>query len=684
MASDVSRVLANRGSSWSSGGDGTGPCFITFKNRWGRHRDPPFRWYYLQPCTRFQLIDHRRSRDSPFFHEFLVLKLANGSYCRVERTGEGSRLDAVSRAGSHAHDIIERITYDDYEQLDESSDIISSIRLPHVFDLLDILAICYAIQKHKHSSKYTLQRYNCYFFCDTILVILTRRLVGWEQAFTREHWNSTVNIALDELSNRSQAPLSEDSQRYILPRLCAMLDPESLQPTRFLLDRMRKTLNAESGDSFDESHEACASVLWGSSLENAVGIALQVSIDGAVEAAVKSNICPQTIRTALEYDHKDNIWNEPTYALVFATFSRKIADATLSHIDKTRAGAVKISKMLVDECVDSWTEYYSRCCRVTWRLLSCDIWEALADAGHGLSRDDSDVESCDDIDGGSVKSGLGVRASLSSKLNQAKYIFTGIWYFLVLDAQAALSLVFAPEGSRLPRHDSHSAFRTIYLRIKSICRAFLVKVEFLKLFFLWGSLEGLSESYEFDLNSISEKLPAVIQGIKDVDQLFGELSVLVGEDALLQTMNAMPNTISFGPGEWKALLMLGCIKGQDEIYETLEEWWWNFCKASLLRPILDVIHEQPQSNISVKWFSPLDQESSVWVPTTVVQFQKQIQSRIADHAIRVAATRLGAAEVVQQDIQSAIENVWTLLPRGHGPMVADSDNEGGNENTRTQ
>ncbi|KAG8685149.1 hypothetical protein FRC09_014930, partial [Ceratobasidium sp. 395] len=58
-------------------------------------------------------------------------------------------------------------------------------------------------------------------------------------------------------------------------------------------------------------------------------------------------------------------------------------------------------------------------------------------------------------------------------------------------------------------------------------------------------------------------------------------------------------------------------------------------------------------------------------------FQRHIQLRIASHAIRVAATRLGAAEVVQQDIQDAMENVWTLLPGGHGPMIVYSDEEDG-------
>ncbi|KAG8772887.1 hypothetical protein FRC12_002844 [Ceratobasidium sp. 428] len=679
MVSDVSTVLANRGSHWSSDKDGTGPRFITFSNEWDKRDDPPFKWYDLQPCTRFKSIDHRKSRDSPFFHEFLIIKLEDGSYCRVERTGEGSRLDAISRSGSLAHDIIERVTRDGYErQLDESSDIISRIELPHEFDLLDVLAICYAIQQHKHSSRYTLQRYNCYFFCCTVLVILTRRLLGWERAFTKEHWDTAVNIALDELSNRSRASLSEDSQRYMLPRLCTMLSaPENPQPTRFLIDEMREALSGDSRgiqNGFDKLHEACADVLWDSRLENAVRIAPQDASDWAVlcamDGAADGAICPLAILTALECDHDSSIWNEPTCALVFATFSRKLAEAALVHIGKARVEASKISKLLVDECVKSWTEYYLRCCRGIWKFLSGHFWESLVKVGDYPSGGDSDVKPYDSNDGGSTNTGLGVMLTLlySSKLNQAKYFFKGIWYLLALDLQGVLLWALDMEGSP-PRNDSRSAFRTIYLRIKSTYRTFFVKVEFIRTLLLLELLHDLLDSYGLKPWTLNEFSTAT-QDIKDIGTFSEDLAALACEDAVLQTMNAVQNTISLGPGEWGALLTLASV-GSQRTNKTLETWWWSFCKPSLLWPILDLVRGQLQPNISAKSFNLLDRERGVWVPTAVVQFQRQIQSRIADHAIRVATTRLGAAEVVQQDIEDAMENVWTLLPKGHGPMIVD-------------
>ncbi|KAG9095307.1 hypothetical protein FS749_010704 [Ceratobasidium sp. UAMH 11750] len=311
-ASDVSTVLANRGSRWSSdkaaAGDGSGPLFITFSNKWGVQDDLPFKWHALQPHTRFKSIDHRRSRESPFFHEFLILKLGDGSVCRLERTGEGSRLDAIRRTGSLAHDIIERITAQDYEKtLNETSDIISSIELPEEFDLRDVLAICYAIQKNKHSNKYTLQRYNCYFFCCTILVVLTRRLLGWERTFTDEVWGSTLDAALSELSSRSQMPLPADSQRYIIPRLCAILDPENSQPTRFLLDATREELVDGACHGLNQ---VCAHTLWGSRLDKIINILLKEALSGVARRAINyGETCPPA------YRQLSNLSTSPTFGI---------------------------------------------------------------------------------------------------------------------------------------------------------------------------------------------------------------------------------------------------------------------------------------------------------------------------------------------------------------------------------
>ncbi|KAG9081926.1 hypothetical protein FRC06_005323 [Ceratobasidium sp. 370] len=655
-ASDVSTVLANRELRWSSdrvgAGDGSGPLFITFSDKWGVEDDPPFKWRALQPHTRFKSIDHRRSRESPFFHEFLILKLGDGSLCRLERTGEGSRLDAIRRIGSLAHDIIERITSDDYErELDETSDIISTIELPDEFDLLDVLAICYAIQKDKHSSKYTLQRYNCYFFCCTILVVLTRRLLNWERTFTDELWESTLDTALSELSSRSQTPLSEDSQRYIMPRLFAILDPESSQPTQFLLDAMWGRMGE---DVWAGLNKACDKTLWGSRLGNATNKVLEDELSGVVERAINySKTCPPAVRKTFQFDLKPDIWNQPTCAFALTIYSRKIIQVILDHMDEARARFSKLGKWIVDECVESWTEYYSHSCGFLWQFLTNHMWATLLEVA---GKDHSDKST----------------PTLMSKFNLVKRCLTGLWFILALDVRAVLASKLKIEDAPVI-HGSDSALRAIYLPIKSACQAFLLKIEIFRTVLAVGILVHLTKSYDFHFDYLKEK-DLGLRGIEEPKQLMKGLLGLVGEDTLVQTVDAIQNTGLFGPGE-------------DDVYESLDTWWWKFCGTSLSWATLDAIHSgQSQKIIQSKIFDSSSCEAPGQIPyvsMSVLEYQQRIQSRITAHANRVASTQLGAAELVRQDIEDAMASVWVLLPEGYGPRIGDDDDDDSESDSTT-
>ncbi|KAG8747748.1 hypothetical protein FRC10_011877 [Ceratobasidium sp. 414] len=668
-ASDVSTVLANRGSRWSSSrggtGDGSGPLFITFGDKWGVEDDPPFKWHALQPHTRFKSIDHRRSHESPFFHEFLILKLGDGSCCRLERTGEGSRLDAIRRAGSLAHDIIERITSDDYErELDETSDIISTIELPEEFDLLDVLAICYAIQQDKHSSKYTLQRYNCYFFCCTILVVLTRRLLSWDRTFTDEAWESTLDTALSELSSRSQIPLSEDSQRYIMPRLCAVLDPENPRPTQFLLDAMRETMVEGARASLNE---ACARTLWGSRLDNAINKVLKEKLSGVSEHAIDNNeTCPPVVQATFKLDHKSDVWNQPTCALMLTIYSRKIVQVILDHMDEARAGFSKIGKLLVDEYVESWAEYYSRSCRSLWKVLAsavCDMLEAVQE------EDESDK---------------GADSTLMSKFKLVKYCLTGLWFTLAVDVRTLFAMGLDIEDTSVINGPG-STLRAIYLSIKSAYQALILKIEIFRTVLSVVVLIDLSESYGFDWDDMEEDLLA-LRGIEEPEQFLKGLLMLVAEDTLVQTVDAIQHTILFGPGEWRAAITLGSLEEDlEDVYGSLDGWWWKFCGSSLSRPTLDAIHnKQSQIIILFKIFDSSNCETLDQIPyvsMSILEYQQRIQSRIAAHADRVASTQLGAAELVRQDVEDAMASVWASLPEGYGPRIWDDDDNDNESNS---
>ncbi|KAG8698626.1 hypothetical protein FRC09_007124, partial [Ceratobasidium sp. 395] len=53
------------------------------------------KWYKDQPTKKFTHLQYRKERDGPFYHEYIVLELDNGSVCRFDRRG-----DVATRAGA--------------------------------------------------------------------------------------------------------------------------------------------------------------------------------------------------------------------------------------------------------------------------------------------------------------------------------------------------------------------------------------------------------------------------------------------------------------------------------------------------------------------------------------------------------------------------------------------------------
>ncbi|KAG8764471.1 hypothetical protein FRC12_008085, partial [Ceratobasidium sp. 428] len=163
------------------------------------------RWYNSQcaTSTTFQSVEHRRDVNGPFFHEFLLFTLTDGAICRLERVGEGSRSDAIRDVGCTAHDLIQWFDAEDYAELEAKhpSVPIAQIRFRRSFDILDVLAVCYSIQKTKACNIYTLQRYNCYFLCLTVLAMLSRQTANWEQVWEADITRKKWRLALYQMSN---------------------------------------------------------------------------------------------------------------------------------------------------------------------------------------------------------------------------------------------------------------------------------------------------------------------------------------------------------------------------------------------------------------------------------------------------------------------------------------------------
>jgi hypothetical protein len=291
-------------------------------------------WYELQrsTSTRFQSIEHRRNVDGPFFHEFLVLKLTDGSACRVERTGDGSRADAIRRIGCTAKDLIQWLSPADYHIFSSAntSVLIAGIDLGQEFDILDVLAICYTIQNTKSCRVYTLQRYNCYFLCLTILSVLTRRTASWETAISEDVWDTSLNAVLDKIA--VLAP--EEEKGHVLLRICRLLDPNSTQPSAFILDALRNSLSSQAGALKNLNH-ALGTTLWESGWESALETGISDSVESAATTALEDEgVCAASLRSAID-DSDDRMRDVvPSYDAVKEIATRATAKEVLRSTDQ--------------------------------------------------------------------------------------------------------------------------------------------------------------------------------------------------------------------------------------------------------------------------------------------------------------------------------------------------------------
>lgn len=231
-------------------------------------------------------IQHWRTKKPPFFHEYLVILLDDGALCRVERMGEGSHRNAIKRIGCTAHDIIQWFSASEYEAdlaSKEPADLVWQIHFPRKFDLLDVLAVCFSIQRTSRCRPYTLQRYNCYFLCLTILAILARRVGEWEEIIdTEAAWSATTD---DVIGRLGQIPC-EGMDEYIGLGICAFLNPRHSNPRGLILDPLRSQL---SSIAFERWRASVSETLWAKDLESATRKSLELCVNDAINAVLTSN-----------------------------------------------------------------------------------------------------------------------------------------------------------------------------------------------------------------------------------------------------------------------------------------------------------------------------------------------------------------------------------------------------------
>ncbi|KAG8796285.1 hypothetical protein FRC12_001390 [Ceratobasidium sp. 428] len=271
-----SRIASERILSLSGFNDRGRLFVMKFGSEWQQPGCPVMQWYSQQrgSSTKFLSIEHRRDVEGPFFHEFLLLKLTDGAVCRVERTGEGSRADAIRYMGCTANDLIQWFSDSDYAAFSAKrpSERIVEVNLCHVFDILDVLAVCYSIQNTKACRAYTLQRYNCYFLCLTVLVVLTRRVASWETSLTDE-WDSLFAVVCERWSNLSP----DQAKEFPILGICAYLEPDNPRPAQFVFDMLREHLGPRA-EGFTRCNKAMRLMLWKADWESGLRTELTESL----------------------------------------------------------------------------------------------------------------------------------------------------------------------------------------------------------------------------------------------------------------------------------------------------------------------------------------------------------------------------------------------------------------------
>ncbi|CAE6470281.1 unnamed protein product [Rhizoctonia solani] len=188
---------------------------ITFPGGWNHEDDDIFQWYHSQPHRRFQAIEYCKEK-SGVQHEFIRVLLQNdqgdreGSFCRIERVADiEHRIEAIRNQGTTAFDFIQTIDpglppdpeHTELSIVDDTNvELLAQITFPRMFDLVDVLAICFGMHKHPQAKNYTLQQFNCYFFSWTIILCLARRAADWN-AVVRNHTEALCQDVLRHLGS---------------------------------------------------------------------------------------------------------------------------------------------------------------------------------------------------------------------------------------------------------------------------------------------------------------------------------------------------------------------------------------------------------------------------------------------------------------------------------------------------
>ncbi|KAF8749088.1 hypothetical protein RHS01_10332 [Rhizoctonia solani] len=143
----------------------------------GNKTEPLAVWMGKRSHAEVECMQLRKERKGPFFHEYIVFRLINDKGCfRIDRRqlpDETSPLGCTEDAGVEPYETIE-----DIGTLEESiyspSECLAHAEFKEHIRMELIIDICREISQHYHASTYTVQRFNCYFYAQTIFLFTIR------------------------------------------------------------------------------------------------------------------------------------------------------------------------------------------------------------------------------------------------------------------------------------------------------------------------------------------------------------------------------------------------------------------------------------------------------------------------------------------------------------------------------
>ncbi|CAE6485606.1 unnamed protein product [Rhizoctonia solani] len=142
-------------------------------------------WCELHSQASVQAMQLRKERKGPFFHEYIAFSMKNSqggtTYFRLDRRqlpNEGCPLDCTEDAGVEPYETIEQIT-DFEDSMYSPSDCLVRLDFKDGLRLQLIIDICREISQHDLAGVYTVQRYNCYFYAQTVLLLALCKEYDW-------------------------------------------------------------------------------------------------------------------------------------------------------------------------------------------------------------------------------------------------------------------------------------------------------------------------------------------------------------------------------------------------------------------------------------------------------------------------------------------------------------------------